>query len=67
MGTPAMVRRMVEALPESYSMTLNKEDMEKLIRVMGSFTGFYTLTDEEEEWAIRFFSDIATTLDVEGI
>lgn len=73
MGTPEMVRAMIDAnnaSTESYPMVLNHEDMEALIWILSTPAGFVSLDDIPEDMRDRaesLFSGIAETLGIEGI
>jgi hypothetical protein len=70
MGTSEMVNAMVESLPDVYTVSFNKGDMEALVRVLSTVAGFTSLEDMTEEMrdkATSLFSSIAETLHIEGI
>lgn len=69
-GSPEMIEALDEALDartESYPMTLNAEDMKVVLRALSLSTGYYQMTEEEEERAHSLFSGIAETLGIEGV
>lgn len=71
LGTPEMVTAMNEALPnEAYPMTLRPTDMRALITYLSVAVGYVDpqeIPDHIREDAERLFSDIASTLDIEGV
>ena len=62
------IRAVIERLPEHYDMSLNRADMQRLIRALVATEEEHVgIDDAFAEWAAGFVSTIAETVGVEFV